>query len=383
MAVVAVGEIVVAHGSHSLPFVGDEPIVLGEHVPQVLLAHFALQVGVVEIIVHVVGANGEHVSAFEGVVVEPSYGVLHVAVVAYVESCDALEVRLVVLVEGVARLHVVPFRQVPIHAQPAREVAVAFGLVGRPHRLPEEVSGASREVEVAVGAPHQLVFEVHRLVAIHGCDDARHRALGAVHIVVVRTVEVGREHIVPMLSVQSEGRSVALLVVLGVACVHIERQGLLTVFRDDVDHSARGIASIQGRGRTLHDLYALHVVHAQSGEVHVVHGLASQPLAVHEEEHSLAAEAREVEVRLLVHGIRELHAGKFLLQEVLHVGGVEPGNLLGADHACLYGRVLQKFRRARARHHHLAEIKLSVGGVGGGILGRCRLPRGGGHQYGE
>ena len=147
---------------------------------------------------------------------------------------------------------------------------------------------------------------------------------------------------------------------LGVSCVGVERYGLLASLGYDVYHSARGVAAVEGRGGSLHYLYPLDVVHAEACEVDIVHGLACEPLAVYEEEHSLSAKAREVEVGLLVHGVGELYAGEFLLKQVLHVGGVELGYVLGAYHAGLYGGVFKELWGACACHHHLVETELAA-----------------------
>ena len=64
------------------------------------------------------------------------------------------------------------------------------------------------------------------------------------HVVIVTTVVVGCEHIVPMLAAQSERGSIPLLVMLGVAAVDVECPGLLVALGDDIDDAARGIAAV-------------------------------------------------------------------------------------------------------------------------------------------
>ena len=66
---------------------------------------------------------------------------------------------------------------------------------------------------------------------------------------------------------------------------------------------------------------------------------------------------------LLVHRIREFHARQFLLQQVLHIGSIQSGKFACIDHTSLNRRVLQEFRRAGARHHHLVEVELATNGV--------------------
>ena len=142
LRVLTVGEIVVAHGCNGLELVGDVPVVLREHVVAVLLARITGEIGIIEIVVHIVGACGEHRRLAERVAVEQSERVLHVAVVAYVEVTQLLIVRLVVLVEGVTWLQVVVFRDKPVETQSAGEVAIALGQVHGARSLAEEVAGA-------------------------------------------------------------------------------------------------------------------------------------------------------------------------------------------------------------------------------------------------
>ena len=87
---VAVGEVVISQCAHHLPLVADEPVILCEGIKGVLLAGVVLQIGVVEIVVHEVRPDGQHAATLESVVIEHPEGVLHIAVVAYVESRDAL-----------------------------------------------------------------------------------------------------------------------------------------------------------------------------------------------------------------------------------------------------------------------------------------------------
>ena len=141
LRVLTVGEVVVAHGGNGFELVGDVPVVLREHVVTVLLACRTGEIGVIEIVVHVVGACGEHRRLAERVAVEQSERVLNVAVVAYVEVAQLLIVRLVVLVEGVVRLQVVVLGNQPVETQTAGEVAIAFGQVHGACCLAEEVAG--------------------------------------------------------------------------------------------------------------------------------------------------------------------------------------------------------------------------------------------------
>ena len=101
MGSLAVGEVVVAHGSHHLPVCVDEPVILGKGIENVLRGDSASHVLVHQVVVHEVGADGEDAACVPAVAVNASDSVLHVAVVAHVQTVDFVVVRLVVLVEGV------------------------------------------------------------------------------------------------------------------------------------------------------------------------------------------------------------------------------------------------------------------------------------------
>ena len=199
LRVLTVGEIVVAHGCNGLELIGDVPVVLREHVVAVLLARITGEIGIIEIVVHIVGACGEHRRLAERVAVEQSERVLHVAVVAYVEVTQLLIVRLVVLVEGVTCLQVVVFRDKPVETQSAGEVAIALGHVHGARSLAEEVAGACSEAQSVGRSPRQLVLEVDGALAVDSRNNARHGVGSARHVVVVLVVIVGAERVAPML----------------------------------------------------------------------------------------------------------------------------------------------------------------------------------------
>ena len=166
-----------------------------------------------------------------------------------------------------------------------------------------------------------------------------------------------------MLRAESEHATVALVVVLGVACVHVQRPRLGGVLRDDVHHAARSTAAVQRRRCAFHYLDALHARHKQTREVDVVHRLACETFTVYEEEDALSAESGEIEVGPLVHRVGELYAGQLLLQQVLHVGGIGAGYVARRDDTCLYRRILQKLRCACTRHHHFLQFVMAEDGV--------------------
>ena len=203
------------------------------------------------------------------------------------------------------------------------------------------------------------------------------------HIVIVGAVEVGSEQIAPMSAVKTITYAVSLLVVLGITGVHVKCPGLPVALRDDVDNAASSIAAIQCRRCTLYYLYAFHVVHVESCKVHIVHRFACQPFAIHKEEHSLPAKPGKIKMGLLVHGIREFHSRQLLLQQILHIRSILPGYILGIDDTSLYRSIFQELGRARACHHHFVKSKLTIDGIGIGLLRSCSLSEGGSHQYEE
>ena len=68
-------------------------------------------------------------------------------------------------------------------------------------------------------------------------------------------------------------------------------------------------------------------------------------------------------MRLLVHGVGELHPWQLLLQEILHIGGILASDVSGRDDAGLDGSLLQKLRCARTCYNHLGETVLGEDGV--------------------
>ena len=284
--------------------------------------------------------------------VEQASGVAHVAVLPHIEARKALPTRLVVLVEGPGSLQAVALADGPLAAQARRVVVVALRHVGGAvHRAAEEAQAGS-EAQALRRVELHAVARLPGVVAEDVGEGARvGGAFGIVDVVAVgRGAREGQRVGVEALT-QALAQIVALLVVVGVAAVGVERPGHGVLTRDDVDDAAGGAAAVERRSGALNDLHTLHIVHREAREVDVVQGLARQRFAVNQEEDAQAGEAREVHRDLLVHGVGELHAGQLRLQEVLNVGGVGLENLLARDDARLYGRLLKQSGRARARHH--------------------------------
>ena len=321
--------------------------------------------------------------------VEQACGVAHVAVLPHIEACKALPARLVVLVEGPGCLQAVALADGPLAAQARRVVVVALRHVGGTvHRAAEEAQAGSeaqlfRRVELHAVArlPGVVAEDVGECARVGG-------AFGIVDVVAVgRGAREGQRVGVEALT-QALAQIVALLVVVGVAAVGVERPGHGVLTRDDVDDAAGGAAAVKRRSGALNDLHTLHIVHREAREVDVVQCLARQRLAVDQEEDAQAGEAGEVHRDLLVHGVGELHAGQLRLQEVLNVGGVGLENLLARDDARLHGRLLKQSGRARARHHDGVErrdVAAPEGVLQGFAVARARDPacKGRKQHYGE
>ena len=74
--------------------------------------------------------------------IQGAHAVLHVAVTAHVQSADAVEVRFVLLVEGIGDFEFVGGADAPVGAHTSRKVAVSLrGIVGA-GKLTEEKAGA-------------------------------------------------------------------------------------------------------------------------------------------------------------------------------------------------------------------------------------------------
>ena len=154
---------------------------------------------------------------------------------------------------------------------------------------------------------------------------------------------------------ESHRAAVPLLVVCAVAAVDIHRPRFLRLAADDVHHTADGIRTVEGRGGSLDDLDALHIIQIQAAVIHVVERFARQTLPVDEEQHRVAAEARHVERRLLVHRIGEFDAREFGLQQIADMGGVRALDIQFGDNPCHDRGVFQQLGRAGSRDHYLVE----------------------------
>ena len=146
---------------------------------------------------HVIRSQRKDIVASESVVVKQAEAVLHIRVVADVEPCDALVVRLVVLVEGVGEVETVVRVRFPDAAQSAREVTVTLRRLRGADKLAVEVAGTPCQRELLAGTVGQLLLEVPRRIAVDGGHDAGHGVVSVVYVVVVRPVPVDGQQIAP------------------------------------------------------------------------------------------------------------------------------------------------------------------------------------------
>ena len=204
------------------------------------------------------------------------------------------------------------------------------------------------------------VLHVPCAVAIDGRHDLRGRVLSIAYMDVVNGGVVHVQHIVQPLSIHSIRSPQSPFIVACQSSIQVQCPRFCPFFGDDVDDTTPCIASIKCRCSTFHNLDALHICHVQTGEIHVVHRLASQPLSIHKEENALTAKSTQVHVLQLVHGIREFYTWHLLLKQVFHVGGIHLLNVGGGDDTGLDGCILQQFRGACACHHHIVEQESGV-----------------------
>ena len=195
-------------------------------------------------------------------------------------------------------------------------------------------------------------------------DGACHGTVSTVHVIVVLGGMVHVERIAPPAATTLQGQSIALLVMFGQTHVKTGGEILGCLLGDDVDDATIGIAAIECRGRTLHNLDVIDVVHRQTREIDIVHRLSCQALTIHKDEHALTAKAREVEMHHLILRKGELHAGHHLLQQVLDVGGVGLLDVGMTDDLREHGRLHEQFRRTGSRDNHLREFFSNKQGIG-------------------
>ena len=113
-------------------------------------------------------------------------------------------------------------------------------------------------------AQRQLVFHADHAVAIDLAEHPCGRIRFATDLVVVYIAEAGRERISPVVAVHAENATIALTVVASPPCIEMQIPWPYALLGDDVHHATLGIAAIECRSCSLHNLYTLNTRHQQS-----------------------------------------------------------------------------------------------------------------------
>ena len=121
-----------------------------------------------------------------------------------------------------------------------------------------------REFQPIHWTQRQLVFHADHAVAI---DLAKHtcgRIRLAAHLIVVYIAKAGRECIRPVAAFHAEDAVIALAVVAAPPCIEMQIPWSYVLLGDDVHHATLGIAAIECRSSSLHNLYTFNTCHQQS-----------------------------------------------------------------------------------------------------------------------
>ena len=130
----------------------------------------------------------------------------------------------------------------------------------------------------------------------------------------------------------------------------------LAVFTgDDVDDTGYGIGTIERRSCTLYNLDTSYIIQVQTTIIYIIHGFASQSLAIYEEEHGVSAETIHVERSLLIHGIAEFQTRHLLCEEVLDIGSIGNLDIIGGNQTGYHRSILQRIRSTGCGNYHLIE----------------------------
>ena len=307
-----------------------------------------------QVVTHVVTADGKDVFPGEGMVVERAQGVLHVAVVAHVARRGDQIVALVVLVEGIGEFQIIGRRNGPVALQSTREASVAVPDTLRCVALAKEVPSPCGQFQFVGGREYEPFLDIERRIAVDGAVIADLGVVGSFRQ--IDGIDRGILHVghrVEPALIEPDRAAVTLLVVGAVAAVQVDRPRLPGFTADDVHHTSDGIRPVERRSGPLDDLNAPDVIHVQTTVVDIVERFARQPLAVDKKQYRIAAESRHVERHLLVHRIGEFDARQLALQQIPNMGGIDLFDVGFGDDTGDNRNILQQFRGACGRHHHL------------------------------
>ena len=356
-------EVIPSSSANQFPSLAQKAIVLGIEVACVLHTNLAIgELVGMQIVAHVVASHGEDVLLTQGTVVHRANGHLQVAVIHHITIPKAQEVGLVVLIVGGRYFQTVLCGDVPLCTEAACEVAETLVHVHVGGQFLEVIPSTCRQGEIVRWRVLQLVLRAECAPSVHLSEIA---LVGIIHAhgVVVHRGVLHIQHIPHPALLQAQDTAIALLAMVGKTGIEVERPRFLSATRDDVYHTTHGTSAIEGGLRTTKYLYALHIVHVYAREVYILHCLACQALAIHQNEHALPGKATHVHVQFLVHGVGKLHTGKFLLEQVAQVGGICQFYVLAVYHTRKYGRVLQQFARPGGGDDQFFHTMVRVHGI--------------------
>ena len=123
---------------------------------------------------------------------------------------------------------------------------------------------------------------------------------------------------------------------------------------DDVDHTSDGIATIEGRGCTLHNLYLLDVVRIYQRQVVLTTIIAMQSSAVYQNQHIRVAQS--VHLQMGAHIVlAKFKAGSESCQDILDALAGILLQLTMTDHLCLNRRIFQQVLCTSTCHHYFLQ----------------------------
>ena len=295
-------------------------------------------------------------------------GVLHVTIIAHVETGGWIEVAFVVLVETIGQLPARSFVAVPFGLGASGEIAITVALAGIEIALAEIIAHVAGERPAVVGAKDQAFAS---LKTVSG-GDAVERVFGiAAHIggiVQAIFVDCGAtegEKLGEPMATGGEEEVLSRVVVAAVAHFPSEFVGSRNLLaRDDVDHPAGGITAVERRSGSANDFDAFDIGQVDALEIDIVHRFAGQALAVDEKKHALSGKTAQIEIHIAAQRLGEFETGQFVREYILHVVGVGAANVLSRDHAGLHRAACHGARRARARHHGRIEQRIGAPTLG-------------------
>ena len=159
---------------------------------------------------------------------------------------------------------------------------------------------------------------------------------------------------IPFSGIEAEASTVApLLVEVVVAGIDIGSPRFAVFTGDDVDNSSYGIGAIERRSCTLYYLDTSYIIQVQTTIIYIIHGFASQSLAIYEEEHGVSTETIHIERSLLIHGIAELQTRHLLGEEVLDIGSICYLDIIDGNQTGYHRSILQSLRSSGCGNYHL------------------------------